>query len=281
MEIRKILEADVLDIIFEQKNKTYGAYELRKNYHKRAKKAMMAMVLFGALVSSIPLVAGLLTGKERIARPPSITTVLRDIKTDPPPRINPPIKPHVTKPQTNTEIVKHTVPKIIRSEEVKDIDKMHKNDEIKDKTTGIVAQKGDEGNDTPNLQPPGDGKGNIDDAIVEVKPPIEKTFSAIELTQDPEFPGGEDEMVAFLKKHLRYPNRAREDGVNGKVVIDFVIDKEGKISEIKVLRKAGYGFDDEATRVLGMMPNWRPGKINGQTVKAHYNIPIVFQLADE
>ena len=66
MEIRKILEADVRDIIFEQKNKTYGAYELRKNYHKRAKKAMMAMVLFGALVSSIPLVAGLLTGKEDV-----------------------------------------------------------------------------------------------------------------------------------------------------------------------------------------------------------------------
>jgi TonB family protein len=96
--------------------------------------------------------------------------------------------------------------------------------------------------------------------------------------QMPEFPGGMDAMLSFIRDGIRYPAMAKEAGVQGKVICQFVIDQDGRISQVKVLRGIGYGCDEEALRVIRSMPAWKPGRQNGQPVRVQYNLPIAFKL---
>lgn len=275
MESSKILQADVLDIIFEKQNKKYGAYELRKNYHKRVRKAMIIVATLAFMVSSIPLIAGLLLEDGHVVpthKPP--VPFNPDLPPVPPPVI-PPVHPP-TPPPANTAQLMNTKPVITRADSVADDELPQKQKDLSQANFGAKRIEGPEGNP---LQP-GEGKTNTNLPVIENPPVVEKTYDITILEQLPEFPGGEEAMMAFLKTHLQYPKRALEAGENGKVVLEFVVDKEGKISEIDFLRKAGFGFDDEAKRVMGLMPEWKPGKINGQAVKARYQIPIVFELEE-
>lgn len=96
--------------------------------------------------------------------------------------------------------------------------------------------------------------------------------------QMPEFPGGMDAMQSFIRDGIRYPAMAKEAGVQGKVICQFVIDQDGRISQVKVLRGIGYGCDEEALRVIRAMPAWKPGRQNGQAVRVQFNLPIAFKL---
>jgi len=96
--------------------------------------------------------------------------------------------------------------------------------------------------------------------------------------QQPEFPGGMDAMMEFLNKNLRYPNQAKENNIQGKVICGFTITEQGKIEDVTVQRGIGGGCDEEAVRVIKMMPYWKPAKQNGKAVNVHYNIPIAFKL---
>lgn len=84
----------------------------------------------------------------------------------------------------------------------------------------------------------------------------------------------------FLRKHLRYPERARDAGIAGKVFVSFVVEKDGRLTDIKVLRGIGYGCDEEAARVLKKSPSWKPGIQNDRTVRVLYTIPLHFQMAE-
>lgn len=106
----------------------------------------------------------------------------------------------------------------------------------------------------------------------------EELFSFVE--QLPEFPGGPMAMNQFVSSHVVYPETARDNGISGKVVISFVVEKDGQISHVKVRQGLGYGCDEEALRVVQSMPNWSPGKQNGQTVRVQYTLPILFHLSD-
>lgn len=97
----------------------------------------------------------------------------------------------------------------------------------------------------------------------------------------PEPIGGAGAWSKFLQKNLHYPAVARENSVQGKVIVSFVVEKDGHLSDIKVLRGIGSGCDEEAVRVLKMAPAWKPGRQNGQPVRVQYTIPINFQLAEE
>lgn len=275
MESSKILQANVLDIIFESKNKEYGAYELRKNYHKRARKAMMVTVTFGLVVASIPLIAGLLSPEAtRTLLPQSREVIIQTI--DPVIPVVPPVRVETrqTAVETNTELF--VEPTIVEASNAKDDEKLPSQEDLSKSNFGDKKIEGPDGNPTDLGTPTGTNTGP---EIFDTKP-AENTFDATVIDELPEFPGGEEAMMAFLKSHLIYPKRAVEAGENGKVVVEFVVDKQGNISEIDFLRKAGFGFDDEAKRVMGLMPEWKPGKINGQPVKARYQIPIIFELEE-
>ncbi len=276
MESNKILQSDVLDIIFEQKNKQYGAYELRKNYHRRARKSVMIVAIIAFVISSVPLIAGLFDKDEVIVKKPKdYRSTILELPKDVPPVTK---KKEPVQEVKEVKTAKFVKPEITKTEDVKEADVPKSQKELSQ--TNI----GPENNDGPETGPvtlnPEPGNRKTGEPVVEVTPIKEKTFDTGLLEQYPEFPGGEDAMAAFLKSNLKYPKKAQEEGESGKVVLEFVVDRNGKISEIDFLKKAGFGFDDEAKRVMNMMPDWKPGKINGEPVKARYQIPILFELED-
>ena len=99
--------------------------------------------------------------------------------------------------------------------------------------------------------------------------------------EEPQFPGGMDALYAFLKENIRYPQQARDNGITGKVYVTFVVEKDGSISNPRLLRDIGGGCGPEAIRVVRMMPRWIPGKLRGETVRVQFNIPVKFTLPDE
>jgi protein TonB len=113
--------------------------------------------------------------------------------------------------------------------------------------------------------------------VVEEKKP--EIFMYVE--QMPEFPGGQTELIKYLQKNLRYPAAARENGIEGKVVLQFVVDESGKISDIQTIRDIGGGCAEEAIRVVKNMPPWKPGKQNGNAVKVYFKLPVTFKLGTE
>ena len=94
----------------------------------------------------------------------------------------------------------------------------------------------------------------------------------------PIFPGGFDSIDVFLSKNLKYPAIAKENGIEGRVVVRFVVEKVGTLTNITLLRKVGWGCDDEATRLIKQMPKWIPGKMNGKPVRVYFTLPILFKL---
>ena len=122
----------------------------------------------------------------------------------------------------------------------------------------------------------GDESPQVAEARVEDVVQQDKDYVVVE--QMPEFPGGQDAMMQFLREKLTYPAQARELGIQGKVICSFVVDKSGEIRNVTVLRGIGYGCDQEAIRVIKAMPAWKPGRQSGQVVNVKYNIPISFKL---
>ena len=102
-----------------------------------------------------------------------------------------------------------------------------------------------------------------------------KDMHAVEVM--PQFPGGEAAWQKFLQKHLRYPLQAMDAGIGGKVYVSFIVEKDGHLSDIALVRGVGYGLDEEAQRVLKLAPNWSPGIQNGQKVRVRYMMPFNFQ----
>ncbi len=94
----------------------------------------------------------------------------------------------------------------------------------------------------------------------------------------PVFPGGETQLMEFLRKNINYPKKVREAEIEGRVLVTFVVDEEGSLSEFKLLKDIGYGCGDEVIRVLKLMPNWTPGTQSGKKVKVQYNLPVLFSL---
>ena len=109
----------------------------------------------------------------------------------------------------------------------------------------------------------------------------EESAAFVVVDEEPQYPGGMDALYAFLKENIRYPQQARDNGITGKVYVTFVVEKDGSISNPRLLRDIGGGCGAEAIRVVRMMPRWIPGKIRGETVRVQFNLPVKFTLSDE
>jgi protein TonB len=112
------------------------------------------------------------------------------------------------------------------------------------------------------------------------KAPDMTIYSVNGIDQMPEPDGGLNGWSRFLNKNLRFPSEAQDQQISGRVILSFVVEKDGHLSNIVIERSAGYGFDEEAIRVLKLAKPWKPGMQNGQPVRVKYNIPFTFQLAD-
>jgi periplasmic protein TonB len=266
METNKILSANLLDIIFDDRNKDYGAYELRKTYQKRITKALLitggiTLMIFGSLLARSP--------KPENRNKVVITTVNPSI-------INNETKPETPKPQkklqpvqTRTEV--YTAPKIVDK-----VDKpLPTQEDLSHADIGLVKQ---EGNDPDGLTHPNDidsGKG-----IIEAKKIDEPyTFDPIEI--EAKFSGN---WQSFLQRNLN-ANVPVDNGApagNYSIELQFMVDTNGAVSDIKPLTNLGYGMEQEAIRVLKKATKWEPAIQNGRQVKAYRRQRITFQvLGDE
>jgi len=235
MEINKILSADILDIIFEGRNKAYGAYDLRKTYNKRLLTSMMVM---GGLV--LLLLVGYLISNYQAAHKKAAVVVqdvqLEDVKeekkNEPPPPPPPPKEP------PKVEMAKFTPPKIVKDEEVKEEEKPPEQEKLEDTKIGTVNQEGikDEG----IVAPVDNGKG-VTEAPKKDETDYDKTFTKVEI--ESEYPGGASAWTRYLGKNLSYPQEAIDNEIQGQVVVQFIVDKEGNISDVKALTNHGYGME--------------------------------------
>ena len=279
MNTNNILQADLLDIIFENRNKDYGAYELRKNYYKLLKKSMVIVATFLLVTISAPIIASMFEKPIVIDKPfkeeVKITQV--EMPHEPLEKIEP-IKVDPIEVEVNTVI--NTIPEIVEAVNVRVEDLPPTKEDLKDHQSGITNHDG-ETHEVNTIATINDGHGTDIQVIPEEKHPdpvVEEVFGSEDITQSPEYPGGEEELMAYLSNNIKYPNRAVETETQGRVVLGFIVDKNGEIDEIKVLRGIGYGCDEEAIRVVNKMPKWKPGKNNGKAVKVYFNLPITFEI---
>ncbi|WPV00802.1 energy transducer TonB [Mucilaginibacter sp. cycad4] len=271
-----LYNAEWLDLVFDHRNKNYGAYELRQSYGRTMAKSMGIAFAAVALLSAAAIIfkakpKPVYVFHEVTLKPPvdiSKPPVEAVKQPNPPAEAAPPQKaasPVEAKAFTNLRVVPNDPPT--------DPPTM---DELKNVAIGPADVKGPSGTgnviDSKDPGPGGTGTAKVDDGV--------HTLGEV-LEVMPEPVGGAAAWAKFLQKNLRFPPVAQEQGVSGKVFMSFIIEKDGTLSNIKVDRGAGYGFDEEATRVLKLAKAWKPGVQNGQNVRVRYSIPISFQLATE
>jgi periplasmic protein TonB len=271
MEINKILSADILDIIFDGRNKDYGAYDLRKTYNKRITTSLLVM---GGLV--LALVAGYLINNYQGAGKKAAVVVqdvqLEDIKeekkNEPPPPPPPPKEP------PKVEMAKFTPPKIVKDEEVKAEEKPPEVEKLEDTKIGNANQEGIK--DDNITAPPSDNKGVVE--APKDNTDYDKTFTKVEIESD--YPGGTAAWQRYLQKNLQYPEEAQNAEVQGQVVVKFIVDKEGKVSEVEAISGPNE-LREEAMRVIRKSGSWTPAVQNGRKVKSYKSQPINFRLESQ
>ncbi len=266
-----ILKQEWIDVVFTDRNKNYGAYQLRKQNGRNTTKALAIgvaiFVFFVSLQTIINFVNGFIPkAQEKVKIVPVVL--------QPPPPVNkqkpPPPPPEPPKPKVDQ--VKFPPPVVKPDNEVKEQPPTVKELEVAD--PGQKNIKGDPNADIKIDEP----VGNSDVKQVTEEDP-NKIFTSVE--QNPEFQGGEAAFARYLSKNIHYPAVAKENNVQGKVFLQFVVERDGSITDIKVVRGIGSGCDEEATRVLKNSPHWKPGIQNGRAVRVYYTIPISFTLQQE
>jgi protein TonB len=257
-----LLKNEWLDIVFEGRNKSYGAYDLRKSDTKTTTRALILGAVIFAFLVSIPLLASLIpeSSDNDMNMDKKIVTVKLPPKDKPKENIPPP-----PPPPPKVDQVKFVKPVVAKAEEV--VEEPPKIKEIVDKKLGAETIKGD-----PDAELSVEPVGNGD--VVEEDNNIYNT-AGIEVK--PDFPGGIEKFYKFVGKNYQVPE---EEGLKGKVFVSFVVEKDGSLTDIKVIRDIGYGTGKEAIRVLKSCPRWNPGEQNGKKVRVLYSLPINIQSAE-
>ena len=276
MEVNKIMTADVLDIIFEGRNKEYGAYELRKTYNKRILFAFAGMFAFIFLLFIGYLIANKIEegedAKQVVAQEVQLEQIQEE-KNEPPPPPPPPKPPDPPK----VEMSKFTPPKIVKDEEVKEDEKPPEVEKLEETKIGTINQEGVK--DIGIVAPPVEdaGKGVVE-APKKVEEDWDKTFTKVEIESD--YPGGQAAWQRYLLKTLRYPQEAQDNEIQGTVVVQFIVDKAGVVSNVEAIAGPSE-LRDEAVRVIKKSGSWTPAVQNGRQVKSYKKQPIVFRLETE
>src|SRR6185437_8917181 len=258
--------ATLNEIIFEKRNKSYGAYVIRSEYGNTILKSLGATVLFFAFVSFLAVcltntveeVKKLDIGENII---PTYDIYKVEVDVTPPQKTEvaaatPPAASASTSEAVSTNLNDHAIEQ--RTDAVQTNDGSNN-------PNGQTANPDATSGDVGSSNPPGVGESPEVGAI---KPP--ETMPDVM----PSF----DNMAAFLQRNLRYPALALDAGVSGKVIVNFIIDEEGKIEKTTILKGVGYGCDEEALRVIKLMLKWHPGIKNGKPTRATFNQAIVFRL---
>lgn len=275
MQNLNFLETEFLDILFRGKNKSYGAYTLRKYYPRRIRNAVMVMMAtilsFALLHLAIggPSIGGLIIPQSY----PDIPDITKIDNILPPqtPQTAVPLSNPMANPDIPTKVVE-TITPIVPPEDNK----------IKPKVfTGPAVGEGEEG--LPNSAEGGtdpNGEGAIASGRGGASSSSTSSdYVVVDVAQKmPQFPGGEKALMEYLARNINYPQLARSNGVEGVVYVEFVVNTSGRISNIKIRKGIGYGCESETKRVIKSMPTWEPGENNGSKVNVSYTIPVSFEM---
>jgi protein TonB len=263
-----------LDLVFKNRNKAYGAYILRAESSKNTLRALFIAAPVFILTFVLPQVLGHVTPDSPDAIVDKVVDV-QDFTAPPLKRLPPkPIAPQPAPVPEKVKTVKLTA-KIQVVDEPLSSDEMPTLEEIKESAIGQEAQSGT----TNTSQVANTGVVQAGTGTSEVPVADNAIRETVSLDRYPEFEGGMQAWAKYIQRNLRYPLQAQEDGIQGKVFISFVIEKDGSISNVTVLRGVASSLDQEAARVIQKSPKWKPGIQNKQSVRVRYNMPISFSLA--
>lgn len=276
MDVNKIQSADILDIIFDGRNKEYGAYDLRKTYNKRMVKALVGTILIILLAVLGNLLANSTSSSktELIVQDVSLENVQQEEKKPEPPPPPPPPKQEPPK----VEITKFTPPKIVKDEEVKEEDEIKEVEKLEDTKIGTINQEGakDEGIVAPPVE---SGTGVVEAPKKEED--YDKIFTVVQIPA--EFPGGLPAWAKYLERNLNRDLPVENGAPPGKytVVVSFIVAKDGSISDVVAENDPGYGTKNEAVRVITRGPKWKPAVQNGRNVIYRHKQSITFMVSEE
>ena len=262
------------DLVFEGKNQAYGAYKLRKGTSKRNLWSIIIVLIAAVAIFSAIAIKNVIEANQKVA----VTTAVELSKIDKTPKVEKKkAAPKIEQPKVVEKVkssIKFTAPVIKKDSEVKPEEEMKTQEDLqKTKTTiGAFTVVGNDEIDGEVLK--------AKEEIAQPEPPKNdeenKVFDVVE--EQPSFPGGQGALMAWLNDNIKYPVVAAENGIQGKVIVQFVVGKNGSISNVKVLRSVDPSLDKEAVRVVSNMPNWTPGKQNGASVNVRFTLPVTFRL---
>lgn len=273
MEANKILSSDILDILFEERNKEYGAYQLRKTYNKRILRALLITASIALLAFLGSILANTINKGNNNTKVREVT--LQDIKPEEEKKVIPPPPPPKPPDPPKVEMKQFTPPKIVKDEEVQK--PPPEQEELKEAKIDVVNQEGIKDLNIATPTQIDEGKKVIE----EKKEDPNQIFEKVEI--EAKFPGGDAAWKRYLERNLSNFNPADNGAPAGTYTtyIQFVVDKDGNISDVKALTNYGYGMEDEAIKVIKKGPNWEPAIQNGRKVKAYRKQPITFVVQDQ
>ncbi|MBP7373702.1 MAG: energy transducer TonB [Prevotella sp.] len=267
-----------VDMVFDGKNKSYGAFQLRKGTSSRNIKSLIILVIAAALVGGF-LAWKVIEQKQAEQQAAymeamELSKLQKEAKKQEKKEV---VKPKV-EPKKEIPVArqtqKFTAPVIKKDELVKEENQIKQMDKLDDKVA--VGTENHEGTKDRNVE------AVRNDIAVNTPPPApkeevtNKVFDVVEVM--PSFPGGQGALMSYLNSHTKYPVVAQENGVQGRVTVSFVVERDGSITDVHVVRSVDPSLDREAARVVSTMPNWQPGKQNGSAVRVKFNVPVQFKL---
>lgn len=264
---------DWCELIFKDRNKEYGAYDMRLDTPKRHNLATLIVIVVVILVITLPMLIKFITPeKENKIVVNEVTTLAKlpeaEIKRNE--ELQPMMKP-TTPPPPLKSTIKFTAPVIKKDEEVGEEDEIKSQDELAARGNVAISIADVKGNDEIDGQ-------DIADFKDFVAPEVEEEEVYIIVEQMPGFPGGGEALLKYISDHIEYPTMAVERGIEGRVTVRFVVNKDGYVQDVTVIRGVHELLDKEAVRVIQSLPRWNPGKQNGVAVAVYYNVPVNFTL---
>jgi len=271
-----LIDNSWVDLVFEGKNQAYGAYQLRKETGKRNVKALLWVLIGIAAIFAIAYANLAIQNamKQNVSVETDVELSKLAQKKEAKVERKEPIKVEMEQKVVEKvkSSVKFTAPEIKKDDEVKPEDELKSQDDLS-KTNTAIGAFDVKGND--------EAEGEVlkaKEVVVDEKPKEEETkvFDVVE--QMPQFPGGPNALFEYLSKNIKYPVVAEENGIQGRVIVTFVVERDGSITDVKVAKSVDPSLDKEAMRVVKSMPHWIPGKQNGSAVRVKYTVPVTFRL---
>ena len=274
-----LIENGWSDIMFESRNKDYGAYVLRRQTGRRNFISIVSVLVLFALVMAFMVAKNAYDeyqAKHQAMEQVTELSALQEHKKEAKVERKAPVKqePEQKKVEAVKSSIKFTAPVIKKDNEVRPEDEMKSTDELFNNKAaiGFANVVGNDENaeilhakEVINTEP-----------TVKPKEEENKVFDVVE--QMPSFPGGNGALMSYLSKNIRYPSVAEENGIQGRVICTFVVERDGSVTDVRVAKSVDPSLDKEAVRVVSSMPKWIPGKQNGSAVRVKYTLPVTFRL---